>query len=800
MEWSPFSMAEGATVARGWDDSMKRALLALGFIAGCVAGCSDQMPAGTLASVGSVVQGAQTQGAGARSTRPAATRGGFSSAPDRGDLLAYRSQVAPRRDGAYTWHRTDLSEAHALRAVDGQLTVTAPSGEVLKFDYQRHVEHPTGDWTWVGKLHGSEGETALITFGAKAAFGSIGQTGKPPLRLTIRDGVSWLVETDAAAVARIDNTATRPRAPDFLIPPKTERAADDSRSTGKLGYEGAEPPTAAPVVDVVLGYTNGFAAGLGGASQAVTRLYNLVEITNEAYANSQVNARVRLMRTVQVSYPDATPNETALEELTGYKRSIPASLQPLRAARETYGADLVSLVRKFTDPENAGCGIAWLLGGGMTPLDQTDPPYGYSIVGDGTDVGSDGKTYYCRDETLAHEFGHNMGSAHDRETAKGDDGVLEVKDFGRYPYSFGYKTGLTSGNFYTVMAYGDTGQLRYRVFSNPRITFCGGARCGILNEADNALSLEQAIPVVASFRSSMVADAPRVRNDIDADGKSDLVWVNPTAASFGYWIMSGARAVRLWSGPLGAGQRIAAAGDSNGDRRLDLFVTDAARNLWLHTGNGTTFTIASMGTYAAGWLPVASGDIDANGASDLLWLNSATNTFGYWILQGSQTLRTWTTGIGAGYRIAATGDFNGDGRLDVVWTSAARDLYLWSGNGTGFATTRLSNYGAGWSPMGAGDINADGKADLIWHNTTTNSFGYWLMDGAVLKGSWFTSISPGYRIAARGDYNGDGRLDVIWTSNARRDLYLWSGVGPGFSSTFIGNYDPAWGLADGLNQ
>ena len=43
----------------------------------------------------------------------------------------------------------------------------------------------------------------------------------------------------------------------------------------------------------------------------------LVDLTNQAYANSQVNGQIRLVQTVQVNYPDATSNRTALFELTG---------------------------------------------------------------------------------------------------------------------------------------------------------------------------------------------------------------------------------------------------------------------------------------------------------------------------------------------------------------------------------------------------------------------------------------------------------------------------------------------------
>ncbi|MCA1714160.1 MAG: hypothetical protein LC715_03215, partial [Gammaproteobacteria bacterium] len=181
----------------------------------------------------------------------------FARSPDHGDLLAYPSQRVVRRQGAYTWYRSDLSEAHALRAINGQLTLTAPSGEILKYTYQRHVEHPSGDWTWVGNLNGEAGEEALITFGARAAFGAIGQGGgRPPLRLTIHDGASWLVETDAAAIAQMDSPATRPRRPDFLVPPELAGGLEASSTTPGISSattEATTAPAGASVVDVVLG-------------------------------------------------------------------------------------------------------------------------------------------------------------------------------------------------------------------------------------------------------------------------------------------------------------------------------------------------------------------------------------------------------------------------------------------------------------------------------------------------------------------------------------------------------------------
>lgn len=485
-------------------------------------GCSRDTAPGTAAGATASLSRIRTTVL-ARSTAstPLPRIQGFAAARDRGDLIVYPTAAMVRRDGAYTWHRSDISEAHALAAIgSGRLQVRTPSGETLDFRYQRHVEHPNGDWTWIGQLeNGAPGAETILTFGEKAVFGSIGQRGKEPLKLTIRDGVSWVVETDLTQIAGINNSATRPQDPDYFIPPKlARRGAADVPVTTSQGTSSAlaAAGTSGTVIDLVLGYTSGFAAGLGGQSQANTRLNFLVDVSNQAYVNSQVDAQVRLVHTVQVNYADATDNGTALEELTGFKapstKTTPATtFAELRAARDQYGADLVSLVRKFNDPENSGCGIAWLIGGAQSGIDQADEFFGYSVVSDGADAGTDGKTYFCREETLAHELGHSMSSAHDVETVKqlggNKDGVVDANEYGLFPYSFGFKTTVVAGNFYTVMAYGDSGQVRYRTFSNPRITFCGGFPCGSA-EADNARSLSQAMPVVASFRATVVPVNP----------------------------------------------------------------------------------------------------------------------------------------------------------------------------------------------------------------------------------------------------------------------------------------------------
>ena len=91
-----------------------------------------------------------------------------------------------------------------------------------------------------------------------------------------------------------------------------------------------------------------------------------------------------------------------------------------------------------------------------------------------------------------------------------ENGTLK---YGLYDFSFGYKTGAGAGNFYTVMAYGDTGQTSYRIFSNPRSTFCT-APCGVENNADNARSLRHCDSADCQFQGFHLcaASTPEIQN------------------------------------------------------------------------------------------------------------------------------------------------------------------------------------------------------------------------------------------------------------------------------------------------
>lgn len=793
--------------------------LALVLAAGvAVAACSSQSDDPAASVKATAKMPASAAAALGVATKDAATRGRFANLPDRGTLVRYPDQRVVREDGAYTWHRADLSESHALSAIGGVLAVTTPSGELLRFRYERHVEHPNGDWTWVGSLGNGSLQEAVITFGAKAAFGSIGQPGEEALRLTMRNGVSWLVETDLAEIAKLDHVGTRPTEPDFMIAPEVVAAARprapasaavtvDAPAAARVGAASATA-TASTTVDLVLGYTAGFASAWGGDSQAQTRLNNMVEITNETYANSQIDARVRLVRSVAVSYSDTTTNEDALEELTGYRDGTTftpnAAFNALRAARDQYGGDLVSLVRKFSSG-NEGCGIAWLIGGGRRgSISASSERFGYSVVGDG-DYTADGKTYFCRQETLAHELGHNMGAAHDRDTSDGDDNVLQDSEYGVYDYSFGYKTGPGAGNFFTVMAYGDSGQVRNRIFSNPRISKCGAESnthprglgpstptgtlaCGT-STADNARTLSQTMPAVAAFRSTVVVDElPRIpvlqSADLNGDGRTDLLFENTQQGRFEYRLMAGSSVLQSVVLDITPGYWIGAVGDFDQDGRSDLVWTSAGRELWMWRPRADgSFQIDYAGRYDAGWALIGAGDFTGDLRPELLLHNRALGIVSYWSMQGPVQTASRTFEVTPGYWVAAIADFSSSPGHELLWTSTNRDLWHWNfANGTPSAAYGGS-YVSGWRVAGARDFNGDGRADLFLHNSMTARAAYSLRNGTSTTLYYEFDITPGYALTAVGDFNGDGRADVAWSSS---DIWLWFGSGSWFSAAYGG--------------
>ena len=750
---------------------MRKHLLGLMLIAG-LAGCSSESDVG---SADGVTKTAGNESAPKpTSTSLAAQRESatsFASLPDRGALLAYGGARKVRQSGAYTWHPVAISEEHALNAIGtGKMVVNTPTGEALALQYERHEEQPDGNWTWVGRT--ADGGSAVLTFGQKAVFGTIARGHQLYRVRTDRSG-AWVVEADASQVSGNGQPGS---GTDMLIPPEGRELV--AAATRQMAAQTSLTKAAGGgVIDLLLGYSSAIAAELGSQAAAVTLMSNLTAAANAAYASSGVTMRLRLVHAMPVEYADATSNAEALRQLTGYNEQTGQRITPnsafnsLRASRDQFGADLVALVRRYRAPEQDGCGIAWLLGEGGSAISSADEAFGYAVVGDGADYDeTDQSTYFCSNLSLAHELGHLMGQAHDRDNAS---------HAGAHPYSYGYREAAAAG-FYTIMAYpSGQSQVEIPLFANPGVSYAGRAT-GVANESDNVRSMNITMPAVAGFRATVlpvVGMQPRnfYSGDFNGDGASDILWRHGWNGQNGLWY-SARGSFNALTTVADPSWTVVAVGDFNADGKSDIFwrhATTGENGIWY---SGSSAFVALDTVRDMNWQVVGVGDFNRDGASDILWRHAANGQNGIWH-SGRAPFTPLTTVADVNWQVGGVAAFNGDGSSDILWRHVANGQNgIWhSGTGPFVSLTTVAD--VGWQVVAVGDFNRDGASDIFWRHAENGQNGVWYSGSAPFV-ALSTVADTNWRVAGVGDFNGDGAADVLWRHDGNGENGMWySGTG-----------------------
>ncbi|CAF3792437.1 unnamed protein product [Rotaria sp. Silwood1] len=286
-------------------------------------------------------------------------------------------------------------------------------------------------------------------------------------------------------------------------------------------------------------------------------------------------------------------------------------------------------------------------------------------------------------------------------------------------------------------------------------------------------------------------------HDFNNDGLLDIViansGTNDIGILLGYGNESFTAMIRYSTGNNSTPMAIALT-DMNNDGRTDIVVVNSNTDtigILLGRGNLTFDTIITY-QIENGATPtsVAVDDFDNDGQMDIAVVNYFSDSITVFLGYENGSFRsqlTYSTGYQSMPSWITVGDFNGDNQPDLAISNYDMNnvgIFLGYRNGT-FAPVTEFFTGDGSSPVcvEAGDFNNDGILDLAVANYGTSGivvlFGFG--DGSFLLGTAYqTGLGSSPYALALGDFNNDSRLDVAVVNEKSNDVSIFLGYGREF--------------------
>lgn len=289
-------------------------------------------------------------------------------------------------------------------------------------------------------------------------------------------------------------------------------------------------------------------------------------------------------------------------------------------------------------------------------------------------------------------------------------------------------------------------------------------------------------PALPGRRSSVPVSV--AFGDLERDGSPEIVSADDGSLDLAVYRLSSPGTFPSPPSDVTSGQAVAEAAaliaaDLDGDGRTDLVTTNRRTDdlTWYRQVPGGRFAglrVPLPPAVARSAVQVAGGDVDGDGAADLVTANAATAnlTVLYQEPAGGFSLRSdvlQAEGLSGVYSVALA-DLTGDGRLEVIAAGRFSHDVRWFSRSPEGAWSEPRSLAGGASLRGpirvaAADLDGDGRADIVTANQLSRNVAVFYQ--SATRGEFEAAAAlalDGTLVPAAlalGDVDGDGAADIV---------------------------------------